>query len=263
MKSKLDFLRLATWDTPEHNFMQSFLLQNIEGKWEQSKWLQYKGWKNKSVFVGQGEQKGERHCVVNVSGYRADEIYQKLIKCDVYYCTRLDVQITIKQPDNIHLDEVYQRVKDHTKASLIQSSENDTLYLGARESAIFTRLYEKVLDTKYLRLEFEIKGGRARAAWRAIRAGATTDNVFSHYLKSVKLPSDIKELFQLAEDGETDYAMTAEILKDDEKTLKWLQSIDGAFMKAMTNHNIGNEVLMMLAGWVAYAGNLDMWNEFE
>lgn len=238
--------------------MQAFLLQNIDGKWEQSRWLQYKGWKNKSVFVGQGEQNGERHCVVNVSGYMADETYEKVIKCEVYYCTRMDVQITIRQPECVHLDEVYARVKNHTKASLIQSDENDTLYLGARESAIFTRLYEKSLGTKYLRLEFEIKGGRARAAWRAIRAGATSDNVFSHYLKSVKLPSDIKELFQLAEDGETDYAMTAEILKDDQKTLKWLQSIDGAFMKALANHNIGEEVQVILQGWVAYAENLDM-----
>ena len=261
MKSKLDFLRLATWDTPEHNFMQSFLLQNIPGKWEQSKWLQYHGWKNGSMFVGQGEQNGERHCIVNISGYTADEIYEKLIKCEVYYCTRLDVQITIRQPESVHLDEVYARVKNHTKASLIQSDKNDTLYLGARESAIFTRLYEKILDTKYLRLEFEIKGGRARAAWRAIRAGATSDNVFSHYLKSVKLPGDIKKLFEVAEDGETDYAMTEEIRKDDLKTLKWLQSIDGAFMKALGNHNIGEEVQHILAGWLAHAGNLDMMHE--
>lgn len=261
MESKLDFLRLATWETPEHNFLTSHLLQNIEGQWEQSKWLQYKGWKNKTIFVGLGEQNGERHGIVNVSGYFSDTAYVNLLEWPTYYCTRMDVQITVKQPECVHLDEVYARVKNHTKASLIQSDENDTLYLGARESAIFTRLYEKILDTKYLRLEFELKGGRARAAWRAIRAGATSDNVFSHYLKSVKLPSDIKNLFDLAEDGETDYAMTAEILKDDQKTLAWLQSIDGAFMKALGNHNIGEEVHHILQGWVSYAGNLDMMRE--
>lgn len=261
MKSKLDFLRLATWDFSEHAFLTSYLLELMEGSYEQSKWLQYKGWKNKALFVGLGEQNGERHGIVNMSGYNADDHYHCLVDWPTYYCTRMDVQITVKQPESVHLDEVYARVKDHTKASLIQSDENDTLYLGARESAIFTRLYEKILDTKYLRLEFEIKGGRARAAWRAIRAGATIDNVFSHYLKSVKLPSDIKDLYRLAEDGETDYAMTAEILKDDQKTLKWLQSIDGAFMKALGNHNIGEEVHSILAGWVAYAGNLDMMRE--
>lgn len=263
MKSKLDFLRLATWETPEHNFLTSHLLENIEGKWEQGRWLQYKGWKNETVFIGLGEQNGERHGIVNVSGFKSDMIYVNLVEWDTFYCTRLDVQVTIRQPDGVHLDEVYARVKNHTKASLIQSGENDTLYIGARESAIFTRLYEKILDTKYLRLEFEIKGGRARAAWRAIRAGATTDNIFSHYLKSVTLPSDIKDLYSGVDMGETDYAMTAEILKDDIKTLKWLQSIDGAFMKALGNHNIGEEVHNILAGWVAYAGNLDMMKEID
>ena len=263
MKSKLDFLRLATWDYTAHTFLTAHLLKCFDETWERSKWLQYKGWKSKTVFVGVGEQKGDRHGIVNISGHAADSVYVNLLEWPSHYCTRIDLQITVRQPEIVHLDEVYARVKNHTKASLIQSDENDTLYIGARESAIFTRLYEKILDTKYLRLEFEIKAGRARAAWRAICSGATTDNIFTHYLKGVKLPSDIKELFELAEDGETDYAMTAEILKDDLKTLKWLQSIDGAFMKALGNHNIGEEVHSILVGWSAYAGNLDMMREYD
>jgi hypothetical protein len=263
MQSKLDFLRLATWDTAELAFLTSHLMQTMDGGFEHAKWLQYKGWKKDGIFIGHGEQKGKLHGIVNISGYKSDTHYANLLDCETFYCTRLDVQITIPQPHDVLLPEIYERIRDFTKASLIQSDENDTLYLGARTSEIFTRLYEKVLDKKYLRLEFEIKGGRSRSAWRALRNGATTDEIFSYYLQKSALPVDIIRLFEFSGDGETEHAMREEIRKDDENTLKWLQSIDGAVMKALSNHTIGEQVEIILAGWCAYAGNLDRMNEEE
>ena len=79
----------------------------------------------------------------------------------------------------------------------------------------------------------------------------------------VKLPADIKELYRIPGVGSTDHAMRAEIAKDDENTLKWLQSIDGAMMKALSNHNIGEQVEIMLSGWVGFAANLDRMREEE
>ena len=263
MQSKLDFLRLATWDSTEYAYMTSDILHMMGEGAKRSKWLQYKGWKKNSVFVGHGEQKGQRHGVVNISGNDADNYLLPLLEWGTFYCTRIDVQITIPQPENVHLDEVYARIKAHVKSSLIQSEENDTLYIGARTSEIFTRLYEKILDKKYLRLEFEIKGKRARAAWRALQIDLQPDDIFSYYLATVKLPSDIKILFETAADGETEHAMRAEILKDDQNTLKWLQSIDGAMMKALANHNIGEQVEIILAGWSGFAATLDRMREEE
>jgi hypothetical protein len=257
MNAKLDFLRLATWDSAELSFLTSHLMEEMNGTFEHAKWLQYKGWANDGVFLGHGEQDNSLHGVVNISGFKSDEHYVNLLEWETFYCTRMDIQVTIRQPSDVILPEVYERIREHTKASLIQSDENDTLYLGARTSEIFTRLYEKILDTKYLRLEFEIKGRRARAAWRALRAGSSPNEIFNYYCGKSHLPVDIIRLFELAGDGETEHAMREEIRKDDENTLKWLQSIDGAFMKALSNHNIGDQVQMILDGWLAYAGNLD------
>jgi hypothetical protein len=257
VNAKLDFLRLATRDTVELTYLTSHLMEVMGGTFKHSGWLQYKGWTNDGVFLGHGEQDKKLHGVVNISGFKSDEHYSALLDWETFYCTRMDVQVTIRQPDIVNLAEVYARIKHFTKASLIQSDENDTLYLGARTSEIFTRLYEKILDTKYLRLEFEIKGGRARAAWRALRAGSNQNEIFNYYLSRSALPVDICRLYEVAGDGETAHAMREEIKQDDENTLKWLQSIDGAFMKALGNQNIGENVQMILAGWVAYAGLLD------
>jgi hypothetical protein len=261
MLAKIDFLRLATWDTAELAFLTSYLMKSLEGGFEHSKWLQYKGWKKDSIFIGHGEQKNRLHGVVNISGYKSDDYFVNFLEWETFYCTRLDVQVTIRQPNDVILPEVYERIREFTKASLIQSDLNDTLYVGSRNSDIFTRLYEKVLDTKYLRLEFEIKGKRARSAWRALQNGSTASEIFNYYASKSALPVDILRLFELADDKITDKAMNEEILKDDQKTLAWLQSIDSAFMKALSNHNIGDQVKIILDGWLAYAGNLDRMNE--
>ena len=45
MQSKLDFLRLATWDSTEYAYMTSDILHMMGEGAKRSKWLQYKGWK--------------------------------------------------------------------------------------------------------------------------------------------------------------------------------------------------------------------------
>lgn len=259
--SALDYLRLGTWDMAEYPLLVSSLMQLMPGKWEQSKWLQYHGWKNDVLFIGVGEQKKQRHGIVNISGPKSNDHYNYFLEWESLYCTRIDLQITVRQPENVHLDEVYARIKNHVKSSLIQSEQNDTLYVGARTSAIFTRLYEKILDTKYLRLEYEVKGLRARGCWDAMKSGEGVGPIFMYYLKKSKLPLDIKDLFRLSGVGSTACAMLAEIQKDDAKTLKWLQSIDGAIMRALNNHNIGSDVSVIVESWGNYSANLDRFNE--
>jgi hypothetical protein len=83
------------------------------------------------------------------------------------------------------------------------------------------------------------------------------NEIYNHYCSKSALPVDIIRLFEMSGDGETQHAMRMEIEKDDQNTLKWLQSIDMAMMRALNNHNIGEEVNHILNGWAAYAGNLD------
>lgn len=257
-KSALDYLRLATWDITEHTNLLAELLQNSGGKWEHSKWLQYHGWKRETFFLGTGFQKKHRHSIINISGYQADRNYTNLATLESYYATRVDLQITIPQPDNVSLPEVYEWLQiDGVKASIIQSELNDTLYVGARTSDVFIRLYQKPLDQMYLRLEFEFKGRVARGIWNALGAKSTVDEVFQHYLAKCKLPDCVKSHYYDVQDGETAFAIRQEIAKTDRQKLDWLQSIDASVRQALYNHNIGDEVQRLVMSWANEAANVD------
>lgn len=257
-KAALDFLRLATWDITEHTNLLSELLQGSDGKWEHSKWLQYHGWKRETFFLGTGFQNKRRHSIVNISGYQADRNFSNMLLLEAYYATRIDLQITIPQPKNVDLPEVYEWLKvDQVKASIIQSEINDTLYVGARTSPVFTRLYQKPLETMHLRLEFEFKGKVARGIWYALQSKSTVDEVFQHYLAKSSLPDYVKKYYFDVEDGATAFAIRQEIAKTDAKKLAWLQSCDSSVRQALYNHNIGSEVQMLVMSWANEAANVD------
>lgn len=264
MKSALDFLRLATWDISEHTFLLADILSSKPGELVPGKWLQYHGWRRDGFFIGTGEQKQKRHSIVNISGHLADSQFEQLLPIDTYYATRIDIQITIPRPRGLYLSDVYQELTaDQLKTSLIQSELNDTLYLGARTSDVFVRLYEKPLDKIYLRLEFEFKGKVARAIWRALQHGSMVDQVFQHYLEKSRLPEWVKKHYFDAHDGETAFAIKKEIEKSDEKKLAWLQSIDASVRQALYNDNIGEQVGMLVMSWANEAANVDIIQEID
>jgi hypothetical protein len=265
MKSALDYLRLATWDINEHTFLLADIFRSSHpGELDPGKWLQYHGWKRDGFFIGTGEQKQKRHSIVNISGHLADSQYAQLLPAETYYCTRLDIQITIPRPQGLCLSEVYEELKSNqVKTSLIQSELNDTLYLGARTSDVFVRLYEKPLNELYLRLEFEFKGGVARAIWRALQAKSTPDEIFQHYLGKSRLPESVKSHFYSAVDGDTAFAIRKEIEEADEKKLAWLQSCDASVRQALYNDNIGEQVRMLVMSWANEASNVDIMEEMN
>ena len=257
-KAALDFLRLATWDITEHTNLLSELLQDGAGKWDHSKWLQYHGWKRKTFFLGTGYQNKRRHSIVNISGYMADRNYSNLLLLDAYYATRIDIQITIPSDDNLNLPWIYDQLSSReVKCSIIQSELNDTLYIGARTSPVFIRLYEKPLDTMHLRLEFEFKGKVAKGIWLALQSKNTVDEIFQHYLAKSKLPEWVKAYYFDVEDGATAFAIRQEIAKTDAKKLAWLQSCDSCVRQALYNHNIGSEVQSLVMSWANEASNVD------
>lgn len=254
----MDYLRLATWDISEHTYLLSDILSQAPGEFEPGKWLQYHGWRKDGVFLGTGEQRGKRHSVVNISGPCAERNYKNFLQFGTYYGTRIDIQVTIRKPDVVELAEIYAELKkQEIKTSLIQSEKNDTLYVGARTSPVFTRLYEKPLDDMYLRLEFEFKGKVARGIWLALRAENTVDEIFQHYLKRSKLPGWVTQFFFEAHDGATEFAIRKEIAHDDAKKLTWLQSCDESIRQALYNHNIGREVQALVMSWANEASNVD------
>ena len=255
MKAHLDYLRLATWELSGYPLLMSEIMSRWPADWQQSTWLQYSGWRKEQIFIGQGWQNKRRHAIFQASGSQAHNIMHGFVELPHWYATRVDVQITIPQP-KISLEKIHKSL-GKKKTTLISSEANQTLYVGARTSDVFTRLYEKPLDKMYLRLEFEIKGESARAVWESIRGGTTTGQIFNYYLGRSILPGIVKKHFDDASADASDLFLAAEQKHDAEKKLKWLESIDNAVMRAITDHEIGPRVKILVDAWSQFAANID------
>jgi len=262
MSAHLDYIRLATWDIVGYPTIVSELMQQSPGGWEHGSWLQYKGWRKEQIFIGHGEQDKKRHTIIQASGNMAQELKEWLMNnCGAWYCTRIDYQVTILHPYHLSLEKIHQSL-GAKKTSLI-SSETQTLYLGKRTSDIFTRLYQKKLAALWLRLEFELKGNRAKGAWVAMLGQKTNNQIFQYYLGRSILPEAAKKHYRDVSVDTNELALTAELTATAEKKLAWLQSIDQAVMLAITDHEIGDRVKILVQSWANYAANLDIMREIE
>jgi hypothetical protein len=256
MKTHIDFLRLGSWNWEAYPKTLSDLMEHWPGEWKQKHWLQYKGWQKEGFFIGHGLQNGRRHHIISISGNLAHKTYKSLIGRNYWYATRIDLQVTLLRPNDVSLPEVHARV-GKIKSTLITSEKNDTLYLGTRTNPFFTRLYEKPLGQMYLRLEFELKGHRAKDAWLALGHGRAPNEIFQYYLTKVKLPDDIKKYYEDAEWDTTELASRAEIDTDNQKILDWLYSLDKAMYRHMSNHDIGEQVGEIIMSWANFAKAID------
>lgn len=253
--ASLDYIRLASFNFLYSKVIAKFM-RDWPGKMKRGRWLQYKGWKTESLFVGAGEQDGERHLIISCSGAAANDLAAFVADWKELYCTRLDVQRTIKRPKHAKLRRI-RKATETKNTTLIQSIENDTLYVGSRTSDCFTRLYEKPVDETFLRLEFELKGKRAKAAWLAMQHGKTASTIFVYYLNKSKLPNTVKAWYtETSDKNEEDFEQLA-VLHSARKKLGWLRSLDACMEKAMSDHDIGEDVKELVRSWAEFAEHLD------
>ncbi len=253
--ASLDYLRLASYTFFYSSVIAKFM-NEWPGKMKPGRWLQYKGWKTESLFVGVADQEAKRHLVISCSGAASNDLADFVKDWKGMYCTRIDVQRTIEKPKHSSLRRI-RKATQTENTTLVQSKDNDTLYVGSRTSDCYTRLYEKPLDETYLRLEFELKGKRARSAWLAMAHGKTASTIFVHYLNKSKLPTRVKEWYtETADKNEDDFEM-ANVIHSARKKLRWLRSLDACMEKAMNDHEIGEEVRELVQSWASFAGKLD------
>jgi hypothetical protein len=259
MNAHLDYLRLATWNTTAYAHMASEIMRVWTWDYQPGKWLQYSGHRATQFFMGSGEQDGRRHHVISASGSLAERMRKSLMLFDGLYATRTDIQITIVKPAWVDLAKLHKSLGKKL-TTLISSEQNDSLYFGSRESDKFARLYEKPLgDKMFLRMEFELKGKIAAGCWNAILGGESVGNVYKRLLIQSKLPTKFKSLFENAEDTATDRALRAEIEHDNQKTLRWIRSLDACMRRHINSHEIGDEVIEIIRSWATetiYVDNL-------
>lgn len=202
----LDYLRLATWDTAQY----ASLLAKLYAKdvFQPAKWLQYRGKRSVEghIFHGMGSQgRGKherRHAIIQFSGSEAHEWRKECSAWDTFYCTRLDVQVTIEEPAEHDALTLYKKLNRKTKNIIIGPSVC-TVYVGSRRSDLFTRIYEKAVNNKrYLRCEFELKGKYSRSAWESYSSGDTTcAQIFKTCHERAKIPPPWREWFAVEADA--------------------------------------------------------------
>lgn len=233
------------------------IMSTWPGRWERGKWLQYVGWRKEQLFIGMGEQHRKRHAVMQASGSFAHKIFKVLADFEGWYCTRIDIQRTVKRPEWVDLADLF-RVLGKKGTSFISSEQNDTLYLGARTSELFTRLYEKPLEEMYIRLEYELKGNRALMACQALYANEDVDRIYEYYLDKCKLPKRYLDLFTNIDHEATQKAMTSEIRQNSLNKLKWLVSLDQTVRLAIADHETGESVRSLVRSWSKFADEIDI-----
>lgn len=260
MSAHIDYLRLGTWDSSAYCAVADKINQHFLTK--PGHWLQYHGRRAKdgTAFHGTGNQGGKIHHVCHISGDDAEQWAHHLklaVSGDTLYCTRIDVQTTIKHPKNYDPLVFYELAKRKSR-SVILNPETSTVYLGARSSDLFMRMYEKiVLDKMYLRLEFELKGAYSRNWWSHWRsAPEEIDMLFTSCVNRMRIPEPYASWFN--PDGDKTDILNAEKLKADlAQRLDYLRNTETAMLRYLHDHSTQEYVIAFAERLAASIKKLD------
>lgn len=234
MSAHIDYLRLGTWDSGDYSKISSKIEEHFITR--PGHWLQYHGRRAQdgSAFHGTGNQNGKIHHICHISGDTAEEWANHLklaVPGDGVYCTRLDVQTTILCPKEYDSLAFYERSK-RVARSIVKNPETSTVYIGARSSDLFMRLYEKIiLETMYLRMEFELKGAYSRNWWAHWRSEPElVDMLFISCVNRIRIPEPYRSWFN-PDDDETDVLNAEKLEADLEQKLNYLRNTETALVR--------------------------------
>ena len=236
---KIDYLRLATWDSSTYAYMASMINEQVITK--PGHWLQYHGRRSDDggIFHGQGIQANKSHHVSHMSGERSHDWAKYFMRADwteKLYCTRIDIQVTIEEPDEHCGSKLYELVNRKTK-SIVMSPGITTVYIGARASPLFIRIYEKVLDSRFLRCEFELKSDYARNAWHGlIEEHHTISDLFNSCLEKSSIPQNYRDWFRSNSDR-TDALSSQQLDVDLQNQLIYIRNCELALTKLLYQHS--------------------------
>lgn len=244
MNPQLDYLRLATWQMECYLPVIANLMRSH--KTRKASWLQYRGRRSEDgqLFFGIGEQTRKRHHVVQFSGSLAEhESYIAMQYDNSFYCTRLDIQITIHEPKEHNAEALYKSLNRKGK-SIVRSPGCATVYLGIRTSELFTRIYEKPTTVgRFLRCEFELKGRYARAAFSKLRDGITSrEDLFQQCLNQARVPEPHLTWFATNTD-ENSGLTAADQAKSLAATKAWLANTETGIMRHLGHEDTRGMVL--------------------
>ena len=238
----IDYLTLTSYSSDFTRVMRENVIQNLSGQAYDVVQRGYKGtlwvFLNGTAFLGTGKQRGEHHSLIKISGELAHLMLDRVIETLQAWqslkveCSRLDYQITVKEPEGWSQWDYLNRMQDrgYTVGYPTPSHENgvklETVYIGVRtKSDRFYRVYVKLMDdakTKLLRVEVELKKRRSRAVWLEIMQGVTFRSVLDCEIdKFVKLDSQLYGLVI----GKLLYGKVVRVGANESNIASWLVDI--------------------------------------
>lgn len=255
-RTQIDYIRLATYDYKQYLQLIAKLRLRHQG-WRPFKWLQYQGQKaDDGTFYGAGVQGSRTHAIINGSGQTAQDVwiwfnnFPEATK-QAFYCTRIDLQQTRVKPKGFDAQKSYKRLRG--KKGLILSDSGHTLYIGARTSDTFWRIYDKT--ETHLRVEIELKGKLAKRTFAALRNDETISGIWNTHLLRSKCPKmlvdayrDAGDIAELPEEDETE---------DLQRKLDWMKTLDALAYKLANDHDIGEDAHELFNRWAEYGQKVD------
>lgn len=188
---------------------------------------------NVSSFVG--EQNGESHYMVHLSGEVANEDFltcANQVQQGIAKCTRIDIQVTAVLPDDWSQFKLLVEMKRKRRTvGWYESKDRDgselsTVYIGSRKADRFIRVYVKPFkgDRNGLRFEIQHNQARAGAAFRSL-LDPRGFNVAKREILSdriVATKSDKLAELYLPIVGKDGRPVRVTVAKSDDTTVQWL-----------------------------------------
>jgi hypothetical protein len=218
---------------------------------------------NGTAYLGSGYQEGKEHLILQVSGALAEQTFSQSAKKPIAEawakCTRLDLQITVPEPDNWSQWGLFNRLKKLGRnVNYISSktgpnrTELATIYIGSRWSTRMIRIYEKAADnTVYLRCEAELK--RQIAHKTAKQVLIDPDKIDEYLLGEIQAmlePKSEREFSQYLSGLPS--RENGKIVKLPDRTEKWLmKQVLPAFTKYVNQHDSNLQVIIAFSDVIA------------
>lgn len=260
MPAHIDYLRLGTWDAGDYSKIAKKINEHFITR--PGHWLQYHGRRSEdgSAFHGTGHQGRKPHHICHISGDAAEDWAKHLklaVPGDTTYCTRLDVQTTILCPENYDSLAFYE-LSQRVARSIVMNPETSTVYIGARSSDLFMRLYEKIiLETMYLRMEYELKGAYSRNWWSHwFGEPDLIDMLFISCINRMRIPEPYSSWFN-PDDDKTDCLNSEKLDADLAQKLTYLRNTESALVRYIYAHDTREHAVSTIERLVATISHLD------
>lgn len=172
----IDWLTLTTFNLERFRALRDQIIDDLmdrsDGRLTTKKVQQYEGVEMAGVFMGVGEQGGLKHCMMRVSGQRA-QMVESTYDLGWMRATRVDCQVTIKKPDDYNPLEMFHELdrgewngRKRKLEVFTDGHKTGTIYIGSRKASNwFARLYVKGRNNEFLRFEIEMKRGAVKSWW--------------------------------------------------------------------------------------------------